>query len=111
MSRTTMGRYCSFFWSSSTRSIQSNKCFSLTRTHPVHQKPYSQGSDSDTRSYMISYMAPQHEASYEEQRQCAMVDVNDLGGLPSTKGTMIIRYLRSSRGSTSLMKVQMIMER
>lgn len=57
---------------------------------------------------MISYMAPQHEASYEH-RQCAMVDVNDLGGLLSTKGTMIIRYLRSSIGSTSLMKVQMIM--
>lgn len=72
------GRYYSFFWSSSTRSIQSNKCFSLTGVHPVLnlKRPTFKNRIIWDRiqipmSYMISNMAPQHEASYEEQRQCA----------------------------------------
>lgn len=77
-----------------------------------HSRTVSLRSESDTQAYMISNMAPQHEASYEEQGQCGMGDdVNELGGLLSTnEGTLIIRYLRSSTGSTTLMKLQMIIQ-
>ncbi|KAG7021882.1 hypothetical protein SDJN02_15610, partial [Cucurbita argyrosperma subsp. argyrosperma] len=39
-----------------------------------HSRTVSLRSESDTQAYMISNMAPQHEASYEEQGQCGMGD-------------------------------------
>ncbi|CAK9329429.1 unnamed protein product [Citrullus colocynthis] len=52
----------------------------------LRRKPFPGPKWKIPMSYMISNMAPQHEASYEEQRQCPMVDVNDRDGFPSTKG-------------------------